>query len=133
MEQLRQINRQVINIIKDLGGELARSSEFCNVLMDEFQCGLQTTGGHSSWLNSKSEMHISTIENTSRKIRGDTSLPAKLWCFSYEHMTNILGALIHDATDESPDFFWYGTHRSIHDFIVWGCHMEAMKVPHSQN
>ena len=38
-----------------------------------------------------------------------------------------MGATIHDATNESPDFLWYGIRRSIHDFRVWGCHIEAMK------
>ena len=30
LEQLKQTGRQVLNIRTDLGGELARSSEFCN-------------------------------------------------------------------------------------------------------
>ena len=34
LEQLKQSGRQVLNIRTDLGGELARSSEFCNVLVE---------------------------------------------------------------------------------------------------
>ena len=32
--------------------------------------------------------------------------------------------MIHSATQESPDYQWYGTRRSIYDFRVWGCHIE---------
>ena len=99
LTQLKQINRQAMNIRTDLGGELARSSEFCSMLMEEFQCGLQTTGGYSSWLNGKSKRHIRTIENISRRLQGDANLPSHLLCFSFEHATDILGATIHDATN----------------------------------
>ena len=133
LEQLKQTERQVLNITTDLGGELARSSEFCNVLVEEYKCGLQTTGGYSSWLNGKAERHIRTLENTARKIRGDANLPSNLWCYSYEHATDIYGAMIHSATQESPDYLWYGVRRSIHDFRVWGCHIEAMKGTHLTN
>ena len=109
LEQLKQMGQRVINVRTDLGGELARSSEFCNLLVEEFQCGLQTTAGYSSWLNGKAERHIRTLENTARKIRGDANLPGKLWCYSYEHATDVYGAMIHSATHESPDLQWYGT------------------------
>ena len=41
--------------------------------------------------------------------------------------------MIHSATQESPDYLWYGVRRSIHDFRVWGCHIEAMKGTHLTN
>ena len=49
LEQLKQMGRQVVNIWTDLGGELARWSAFCDLLVKDYQCGLQTTGGYSSW------------------------------------------------------------------------------------
>ena len=94
---------------------------------------LQTTAGYSSWLNGKAERHIRTLENTARKMRGETNLPAKLWCYSYEHVTDIYRSMIHLATHEYPDYQWYGTRQSIHDFRVRGCHIEAMKGIHLKN
>ena len=123
---MKQTGRQVLNIRTYLGGELARSSEFCNLLVEEYKSGLQTTGGYSSWLNGNAERDIRTLENTARKIRGDANLPSNLWYFSYEHATDIYEAMIHLATQESPDFLWYGIRRSIHDFRVWGCIIETM-------
>ena len=98
LEQLKQMGGQVVNIRIDLGGELARSSEFCNLLVKEYQCGLQTIGRYSSWLNGKVERHIRTLENTTRKIRGDANLLATLWCYLYEHATDVYGAMIHSTT-----------------------------------
>ena len=45
----KEYSRQVINIRTDLGWELAKSSKFYDLLVKEYQCGLQTTGGYSSW------------------------------------------------------------------------------------
>ena len=73
------------------------------------------------------------MENTSRKIRGDANLPKTLWCYSFEHATDVYGAMIHSATQESPDFEWYGNKRSIHDFRVWGCHIEEILGTHLTN
>ena len=42
------MGRQVVNIRTDLDGELARSSDFCDLLVKKYKCGLQTTGGCSS-------------------------------------------------------------------------------------
>ena len=98
------MGREVVNIRTNLDGELARSREFCNLFVKEYQCELQTTGIYSSWLNGKVERHIRTLENTARKIRCDENLPSTLWCYSYEHATYVYGAMIHSVTQESPDY-----------------------------
>ena len=59
------MGQRAINIRTDLGGKLVRSSEFCNLLVEEFQYGLHTTVGDFSWLNSKAERHIRTLESKS--------------------------------------------------------------------
>ena len=63
------MGREVVNIRTNLDGELARSREFCNLFVKEYQCELQTTGIYSSWLNGKVERHIRTLENTARKMQ----------------------------------------------------------------
>ena len=54
----KQMGRQVVNNRTDSGGKLARSSEFYELLVKDYQCGLQTTGGYSSWLYGTAERHI---------------------------------------------------------------------------
>ena len=73
------------------------------------------------------------MENTTRKTRGDKKNPATLWCYSYLHVTYVYGVMVHSTTHESPDYQWYGTRRSIHDFRVRRCHIEDMRGTHLTN
>ena len=98
------MNRHVINARKDLGGELAKLSEVSKLLEDEYQCGLKMRGVYSSWINGNFEQHIRMIESMGRILRGDANLPKKLWCYPYEHVTDIYGALMHSATKETSDY-----------------------------
>ena len=41
--------------------------------------------------------------------------------------------MIHSATQDSPDYQWYGIRRSIYDFRVWGCHIEVVHDTHLTN
>ena len=66
LTQLKVAGRPTMKVRSNLGGELARCSEICGLLHDEFQCNLQTTGGYSSWLNGKAERHIRTLGNMER-------------------------------------------------------------------
>ena len=81
-------------------------------------------------MNDKAESRIRTLENTVRNIRGDTNLLATLWCHSYEHAINLHNAMIHSATQESPDYEWYGTRGSVYDFRVWEYHIETIHGAH---
>lgn len=71
--------------------------------------------------------------NKVRKIRGDANLPSILWCYSYEHATDIYGAMIYSATQESLDYLCYKTRRSINNFRVLGCHILAIKGTNLSN
>ena len=55
LTQMKRNGRPVQFIRTDLGGELAKSSEVCSLLVSKHQCGIQTTAGYSSWLNGKVE------------------------------------------------------------------------------
>ena len=68
-----------------------------------------------------------------RKSGGDANLPTTLQCYSYEHVTDIYGAMVQSATQESPDYQQYDTRRSIHDFRVWVFHIEVIKGTHLTN
>ena len=60
LTQLFRSGRSTQHVRTDCGGELARSSEFCALLKDKFQVGVERTGTYSSWLNDKVERHIQT-------------------------------------------------------------------------
>lgn len=117
--------RTVLNIRTDQGGELARSSELCDMIHNEFQCGLQMTGTYSAWLNGKVERYIQTIENMERRTRMDSGLLVNLWYQSIEVAIEIYNMLYHAILQDAPDWIWDKTKRSIHDLQVWGCRIEA--------
>ena len=128
LTQMKRTGRPVLHIRTDMGGELVGPNESCKLLHTSFQYGLYMTGGYSFWLNGKAERHIRTLENMERKTRCDTKMPKTLWCLSLDHVVNIYDSLFHSTTLESPYFLWTDRRRSIHDFRVLDCHVEALKT-----
>ena len=119
--QLRLSGRPIQFVQTDRGGELARSAEFCELLIHH-SITLQQTAGYTSFLNGKVERHIQTCKNMTRCIHIDSGLDNKFWCFADEYSTKIYNILSHSALDgESPDFFWYNERTSIHDIRCFGC------------
>ena len=53
--QLKRMGREVHHIRIYCGGELAGSSEFCALIKNKFEVGLERTDTYSSWLNGKAE------------------------------------------------------------------------------
>ena len=129
LTQLKNNGRQPQHIRTDLGGELAKSAEFCELLVAKYQCAIQTTGGYSSWLNGKAERHIKTSRNMIRAGLFDSGLPKSLWCFRVEDSTEKYNALYHTAIDDSPHYLWYNQRPHISNFRVWGCYIEAHLPP----
>ena len=62
-----------------------------------------------------------------RRTRCDATLPSTLWRFSLDNTVDVYNSLHHSAVNESPNFLWSGKRRSINDFRMWGCHLEALK------
>ena len=63
----------------------------------------------------------------------DSNVLTNLWWFSLDHTSEVYGGIYHSAINESLDFIWSGIRRSIHDFCVWGCHLEPLKRGHLTN
>ena len=84
LTQLQSMDRSVQYIYTDCEGGLTGSSEFCAVIKNNFQVGLEQTGTYSSWLNYKTGQHIQTV---CRMLRLETighSLGDELWCYKCE-------------------------------------------------
>ena len=119
--QLRLSGRPIQFVRTDRGGELARSAEFCDLLVHH-SITLQQTAGYTSFLNGKAERHIQTAKNLTRCIHIDSGLDDKFWCFADEYSTTIYNSISHSALDgESPDYIWYKKRCSIHDVRCFGC------------
>ena len=105
-----------MKIRTDRGGELAKSSEVCELLISKHKCGLQTTAGYSSWLNGKAESHNKGMTRMLRKSIGDAGLPTNLWCLALAANNRVYRALFHNATGDSPGYLWYGIRPHISEF-----------------
>jgi hypothetical protein len=123
--QLFRSGRSTQHIRTDGGGELARSSEFCALLKDKFQIGVERTGTYSSWLNGKVERHIQTACGMLRIGTVDHDLGDKIWCCKCEDVTQKYNATIHTAHNECPDTLWYERKPCAWEFRVFGCKVEA--------
>ena len=108
----------VLHIQADRGGELAKCSKVCELLIKKYKCTLQTTAGYSSWLNGKIESHNKTLCQMIQKALFDSGLPQKLWCLASEECNKTYQHLYHDAAKYSPAYLWYGIE---HIYLNSGC------------
>ena len=133
LTQLQRMGRAVQHIRTDCGGELAGSSEFCALVKNTFQVGVERTGTYSSWLNGKVERHAQTACGMLRVGQIDHGLGDILWCCKCEDTTQKYNATLHNAIDDLPDFEWYGRRPKASEFRIFGCKLEAKIGAHVGN
>ena len=104
----------------DEGGELAHSTEFCSSVLDH-TLNLETTGGYCSVLNGKIERPHQTIAKMFNAALIDSGHAKNKWCLACEATAEVYNNCYHQATKKQPNFLWFGTRSSIHDFRLWGC------------
>lgn len=91
---------------------------------------MQTTGGHSSWLNGKVERSHQTITNMFNTALHDAGHHQNKWCLACEDMVEVYNNLRHSSIKDQPNYIWYHTRSSIHDFCVWGCEIYVKNHGH---
>jgi hypothetical protein len=120
----------------DEGGELANSSEFCQMLMDEGLV-MSTTGGGNSINNGKVERPNQTKANMIRSMLSTMTtmfghtLPKnmsiqKFWCFAYQHSNFILRRTYNAARDEIPMFLVHKKRPSALELVIPGSIMTVI-------
>jgi hypothetical protein len=120
----------------DEGGELANSSEFCQMLVNEGLV-MSTTGGGNSANNGKVERPNQTKANmirsmlaTMKSMFGST-LPKgttiqQFWCFAYQHANFILRRTYNAARDEIPMFLVHKKRPSALELVIPGSIMTVI-------
>jgi hypothetical protein len=113
---------EVTFIRVDEDGALARSAEFCQLIVD-LSCLLQTTAGGNSTNNGRVERGNRTKANmicsqltTMQMIMGKNLPPSvpieKFWCFAYQHSNFILRRTYNRLRGDIPYFLVHGTRPS---------------------
>ena len=114
----------------DEDGSLARSSEFCQLIVDS-NCILHTTGGGNSEANGKVERTHRTLANmvgsflSTAKIIIGNDLPNhisidSLWCFALQFAAYTLRRTYNRQKGDTPYHMVHGKKPSIHDLIMFG-------------
>jgi hypothetical protein len=127
---LRSMGFEVTFIRVDEGGELARSAEFCSLIVS-LSCLLQTTAGGNSSNNGRVERSNRTKANMIRsqlttmkmimkkKVSSDFNFE-RYWCFAYQHGNFILRRTYNRMRDEIPYFLVHGSRPSVLEMVPMG-------------
>ena len=87
----------------DIGGELAGSSEFCALIKNKFQVGMEKTGTYSSLLKGKVERHVQTSCGMLRLGNIDHGSGDELWWCKYENTAQKYNSITCSAHGDLPD------------------------------
>jgi hypothetical protein len=92
----------------DQGGELARSSAFCTIMLNEFGYVVEPTGADSPSQNGRAEIYNNTLAVKVRTLLYGSGLPARFWSAALLHAVYLHNRLVHSAINQTPYEAWYG-------------------------
>ena len=105
----------------DEGGDLARSTEFCKVLL-QYNVILSTTSGCNSSGNGRGERLYQDFYNFTRIILASNKhIPSTHWCFARLHSSFCVRRLWHNATNSAPFYDFHENKEDYRDLLPWGC------------
>ena len=119
---LRKQNRPINFIRFDEGGELARSTEINQVLLDH-DIVMQTTGGYASHLNGRTERGHRTDADSVRAMLFAAGLENKYWCFALMYHQFIKRRWCNYPQLITPYELWHDTKPSFKTLHVFGATM----------
>jgi hypothetical protein len=108
----------------DQGGELARSSAFCIMMLEEYHYMVKPTGADSSSQNGGAEIYNNTLAFKVRTLLYGSGLPAKFWSAAFLHAVYLHNGLVHSAINTTPYEAWYGQKPDVvhlKTFGSWVC------------
>ena len=91
----------------DQGGELAKSTEFCN-LIETFNYVVEPTGADSPSQNGVAKIMNVKLAVKTRTLLYGSGLPATFWSAALLHTVYLHNRLVHSATKRTPYEAWYG-------------------------
>ena len=128
LQYLNKISKPCFEVRVDDGGELERCMEFTYLLICQ-EVNMQTTGGHSSWLNGMIERPHQTTTKLMREELRDSDQDDNKWCFALEATMETYNSLLHSDTAEQPHYSWYRVCTDINHLRVCGCEIFPLS-PH---
>jgi hypothetical protein len=107
----------------DQGGELARSSKFCDTILRNYQYVIEPMGADSPSQNGAAEIYNGKLAVRARTLLFDSGLPAKFWSSAMLHAVFLHNWLVHTVTWTTPFKFMFGIKSDLSALKVFGSHV----------
>jgi hypothetical protein len=104
----------------DQGGELARSSKFCDTILHNYQYVIEPTGADSPSQNGAAETYNGKLTVRERTLLFGSGLPAKFWSSALLHTVYLHNWLVHTVTWTTPFEFMFGIKPDLSALKIFG-------------
>jgi hypothetical protein len=104
----------------DQGGELARSSEFCDTILHNYQYVIEPTGADSPSQNGAAEIYNGKLAVRARTLIFCSGLPAKFWSSAMLHAVYLHNWLVHTVTRTTPFKLMFGIKPDLSALKIFG-------------
>jgi hypothetical protein len=104
----------------DQGGELVRSSKFCDTILRNYQYVIEPMGADSRSQNGAVEIYNGKLAVRARTLLFGSSLPAKFWLSAMLHAVYLHNRLVHTVTRTTPFEFMFGIKPDLSALKIFG-------------
>ena len=99
-----------------------KSTDVTDLLLNNFNIAVATTGGYASWINGVHKCHKKSIKNMVRAVILEINQHENKWWCVDEKSAEVYRCKIYSSMyNTSPHFTWYVNHPSIHELSTFGC------------
>jgi hypothetical protein len=107
-------------IFTDQGSELARSDEFCALMLKKFKYVVKPMGFDSPSQNGGAEIYNGTLTVKVWTLLYSLGLPAKFWSAALLHAVYLHNQLVHSSTGRTPYEGWHGCKPDVTHLKTFG-------------
>lgn len=135
LQQLRsRVKSQYCTITTDLGGEVAKSKSFRNLLLEkDIGYTLRTTGAYSSAQNGLAEKPHQDLGRMTRSLLYSAGLSSKYWSYALRHAVYLKNRLPHSSLHyKTPYECVNNTKPNLSNLRVFGSKVHFMTKPRSK-
>ena len=130
-ETLKRQGRPISFARFDEGGELARSQQVCQLLID-LKIIMQTTGGYASNLLGKDERQHRALAEMITSMLYAANLPPSYWCFAIMYAIYIKRRWCNYPESTTPYEKWFGSKPSFKHLHIFGAPITITDENHSK-